>query len=293
MLDLITCMKSFVRAVETGSFSAVAREMHTSQPTISKQIAALEEYLDVQLLVRSTRAMNMTDEGMRFYEHCQHVLEVLSEAESSVGKRQKPSGTLKINCLAAFGQMQLLPRLKQFLDCYPEIKVDLNLSEHFVDLVGEGIDVAIRIGGSVDPSLISQPIGIARLVTVASVNYLEKFGEPQVPTDLLQHNCIIYTPQSTGNEWPFRGTTVKVKGNLQVNSSIAHRGAVLSGIGIGTAPLWVYSHEVQIQLVKVILAEYEREPLPIHAVYRRGRFQSAKVKCFIDFLLDEFDFGPS
>jgi DNA-binding transcriptional LysR family regulator len=282
-------MKSFVRTVETGSFSAVAREMNTSQPTISKQIAALEEYLDVQLLVRSTRTMNMTDEGIRFYEHCQQVLEALSEAESSVGKRQKPSGTLRINCLAAFGQMQLLPRLKQFLDRYPDIKVDLNMSEHFADLVGEGIDLGIRIGGSVDHNLISQPIGISRFVTVASVKYLKKFGEPQVPTDLLQHNCIVYTPQSTGNEWPFRGTTVKVQGNLQVNSSIAHRGAVLTDIGIGTAPMWAYSHEIQIQAVKVILAEYEIDPLPIHAVYRRGRFQSAKVKCFINFLLDEFN----
>jgi len=293
MLDLITCMKSFVRTVETGSFSAVAREMHTSQPTISKQIAALEEYLDVQLLVRSTRKVSMTDEGMRFYEHCQHVLETLSEAESSVGKRQKPSGILRINCVAAFGQIQVLPRLKQFLDRYPDIKVDLTISEHFVDLVGEGIDLAIRIGGSVDHSLISQTIGISRFVTVASVDYLEKFGEPQVPTDLLQHNCIVYTPQSTGNEWPFRGSTIKVKGNLQVNSSIAHRGAVLEGIGIGTAPMWAYSHEIQTQSVKVILAEYEREPLPIQAVYRRGRFQSAKVKCFIDFLLDELNIGLS
>lgn len=293
MLDLITCMKSFVRTVETGSFSAVAREMNTSQPTISKQIAALEEYLDVQLLVRSTRTMNMTDEGMRFYEHCQHVLEALSEAESSVGKRQKPSGMLRINCLAAFGQVQLLPRLKQFLNLYPDIKVDLNMSEHFVDLVGEGIDLAIRIGGSVDQSLISQPIGISRFVTIASVKYLEEFGEPQVPTDLLQHNCIVYTPQSTGNEWPFRGTTVKVKGNLQVNSSVAHRGAVLADIGIGTAPMWAYSNELQTQSVKVILAEYEREPLLIQAVYRRGRFQSAKVKCFISFLLDEFNLGLS
>ncbi|MEA5504401.1 LysR family transcriptional regulator [Halotia wernerae UHCC 0503] len=293
MLDLITCMKSFVRTVETGSFSAVAREMNTSQPTISKQIAALEEYLDVQLLVRSTRTMNLTDEGIRFYEHCQLVLEALSEAESSVGKRQKPSGMLRINCLAAFGQMQLLPRLKQFLDRYPGIKVDLNMSEYFADLVGEGIDLAIRIGGSVDHSLISQPIGISRFVTVASVKYLETFGEPQVPTDLLQHNCIVYTPQSTGNEWPFRGTTVKVQGNLQVNSSIAHRGAVLAGIGIGIAPMWVYSNEIQTQAVKIILAEYEIDPLPIHAIYRRGRFQSAKVKCFIDFLLDEFNLGLS
>jgi DNA-binding transcriptional LysR family regulator len=146
MSDLIACIKSFVRTVETGSFSAVAREMGTTQPTISKQIAALEDYLDVQLLVRSTRRVSLTDEGMRFYERCQFVLEALSEAESSVGKRRNPSGLLRLNCSVAFGQMQVLPRLKRFLDRYGDIKVDLTMSDHFVDLVGEGIDLAIRIG---------------------------------------------------------------------------------------------------------------------------------------------------
>jgi DNA-binding transcriptional LysR family regulator len=288
MLDLITCIKSFVRTVETGSFSAVAREMDTTQPTISKQIAALEEYLDVQLLVRSTRKVSLTDEGMRFYERCQPVLEALFEAESSVGKRQNPSGILRINCSVAFGQMQVLPRLKRFLDRYPDIKIDLTLSDHFVDLVGEGIDLAIRIGKFPDPNLISQPIGTFRFVVVASAAYLEKFGEPQVPTDLLHHNCIVYTRQSTGNEWHFRGTTVTVSGNLQVNNSMALREAVLAHIGVGSAPMWTFNNELQNRSVKVILTEYEPEPIPIQVVYRRGRFQSAKIKCFIDFLIDEF-----
>jgi len=288
MSDLIACIKSFVRTVETGSFSAVAREMGTTQPTISKQIAALEDYLDVQLLVRSTRRVSLTDEGMRFYEHCQSVLEALSEAESSVGKRQNPSGLLRLNCSVAFGQMQVLPRLQRFLDRYGDIKIDLTMSDHFVDLVGEGIDIAIRIGKFVDANLISQPLGTYGFVAVASAAYLEKFGEPQVPADLLYHNCIVYTRQSTGNEWHFRGTTVTVSGNLQVNNSMALREAVLANIGIGTSPIWAFSDELENQSVKVILKEYEPEPIPIQVVYRRGRFQSAKVKCFIDFLIDEF-----
>jgi DNA-binding transcriptional LysR family regulator len=193
MSDLITCIKSFVRTVETGSFSAVAREMDTTQPTISKQIAALEDYLDVQLLVRSTRQVSLTDEGMRFYERCQFVLEALSEAESSVGKRQNPSGLLRLNCSVAFGQMQVLPRLKRFFDRYADIKIDLTMSDHFVDLIGEGIDLAIRIGKFVDANVISQPLGTFRFVAIASAAYLEKFGEPQEPADLLHHNCIIRT----------------------------------------------------------------------------------------------------
>jgi DNA-binding transcriptional LysR family regulator len=276
-----------VRTVETGSFSAVAREMGTTQPTVSKQIAALEEYLDGQLLVRSTRKVSLTDEGMRFYERCQPLLEALSEAESSVGKRQNPSGILRVNCSVAFGQMQILPRLKQFLDRYPEIKIDLTMSDHFVDLIGEGIDLAVRIGKFLDPNLISQPIGTFRFVAVASAAYLEKFGEPQVPADLLHHNCIVYTRQTTGNEWHFRGTTVTVSGNLQVNNTMALCEAVLADIGIGTAPIWSFRDELQNQSVKVVLAAYEPEPIPIQVVYRRGRFQSAKVKCFVDFLVDE------
>lgn len=280
-----------MRTVETGSFSAVAREMGMTQPTISKQIAALEEHLDVQLLVRSTRKVSLTDEGMRFYEHCQPVLEALSEAESSVGRRQQPFGILRINCSVAFGQMQVLPRLKQFLDRYPEIKIDLTMSDRFVDFVEEGIDLAIRIGNFSDPNLISQAIGGFRFVTVASVAYLQKFGEPQVPADLLHHNCIVYTRQSTGNEWHFRDAVVTVGGNLQVNNSMAVREAVLANLGIGACPIWAFSEELQNQSVKVILADYEPEPIPIRVVYRRGRFQSAKIKCFIDFLIEQLRAG--
>ena len=281
-------MKSFVRTVEMGSFSAVAIELATTQPTISKQIAALEEYLDVQLLVRSTRKVSLTDEGERFYEYCQHVLAALAEAESSVGRRQQPSGILRVNCSVAFGQIQLIPRLKQFLDRYPDIQIDLTMSDHFVDLVEEGIDLAIRIGTFLDQTLISQPIGSSRFVAVAAVDYLEKFTEPQVPADLVQHNCIVYTRQSTGNKWQFRGTAVTVKGNLLVNNSAGLREAVAAGLGIGTSPIWAFSHDLENQSLKAILEPYEPDPLPIQAVYRRGRFQPAKVKCFIDFLMDEF-----
>jgi DNA-binding transcriptional LysR family regulator len=280
MLDRITCIKSFVRTVELGNFSAVARELGTTQPTISKQIAALEEYLDVQLLTRSPRQVAVTDEGDRFYQHCQNILELFSEAESSVGKRQQPSGILRVNCAVAFGQMQVVPRLKRFLDAYPEIKIDLTMSDRFVDLVEEGLDVVIRIGHFSDRNFIAQPMGVTRLVTVGAASYLKRWGEPKVPTDLTQHNCIVYTQQATRNEWQFRDTVIRVGGNLQVNNSMALREAVLAGLGIGTS-----------RSVRVILKEYEPDPLPIQAIYRRGRFQSAKVKCFVDFLIHEFEQG--
>jgi DNA-binding transcriptional LysR family regulator len=275
MIDLLTCIKSFVRTAETGSFSAVAREMNTTQPTISKQIAGLEAYLDVQLLRRSTRKMNL--------------LATLAEAESSVGSRQVPHGILRVNCSVAFGQMQIVPRLKQFLDRYPTLQVALTLSDYYVDLVAEGIDVAIRIGHHRDPNLISEPIAMARFVTVGSTAYFEKFPAPQAPADLIDHNCIVYTRQSTRNIWQFQGTTVTVSGNLQVNDSAALREAVIAGIGSGTSPLWAFSDALANGSIEIILKNYEPAPLPIQAVYQRGTFQPAKVKCWIDFLLEEFD----
>ncbi|MGQ4646371.1 LysR substrate-binding domain-containing protein [Lyngbya aestuarii] len=295
-MDRIACMKSFVRTVETGSFSAVARELETTQPTISKQIAALEEYLDVQLLTRSTRSLNLTDDGEHFYDHCQRVLEAVAEAEASVGRRKRPSGLLRVSCPVSFGQFQIMPRLKAFIDAYPEIKIDLMMKDCFVDLVEEGVDLAIRIGQAKDTSLISHQIGTTRRVTVASKAYFQQAGEPQKPEDLTEQNCIVYTPLSTGNEWHFQARNglakIKVTGNFKTDSSVAIRQAVLSGIGIAVAPVWLFSDEFHRGTLQVVLQEYQPTPLPICAVYKRSRFQSAKVSCFIDFLADEFRVDP-
>lgn len=291
-MDRLACMKSFVRTVETGSFSAVAREQDTTQPTISKQIAALEEYLDVQLLVRSTRTLSLTDEGARFYEQCQRVLEAVAEAESSVGQRQKPVGVLRVSCPVAFGQVQIMPRLRAFLDRYPDLKIDLMMTDSFVDLIEEGVDLTIRIGNVQDTSLVKHHIGTTQRVTIGHQSYFDRAGEPQTPEDLVQHNCIIYTRLTTGNEWHFDSPQgaiqVTVSGNFQTNSSIAIRAAVYAGLGIAVSPVWLFGDAIQSGSLKVILASYQPVPLPIYAVYRRGRFMSAKVRYFIDFLSHEF-----
>lgn len=287
-MDRIAWMQSFVRTVETGSFSAVARELETTQPTISKQIAALEEYLDVQLLTRSTRTLNLTEAGEQFYQQCLRVLETLAEAEASVGERKKLSGTLRVNCPVSFGQLQIVPRIKTFLQRYPDIKLDLMMNDGFVDLVEEGVDLAIRIGNYQDTSLICQRIGTTRRVTLASPEYFEKNGEPQKPQDLIHHNCIVYTRLSTGNEWYFQSKDktikVEVSGNFQANNSTAIREAVLSGIGISVLPVWLFGDCINSGKLKVILNEFQPTHLPIYGVYRRGKFVPAKVRCFINFL---------
>jgi len=296
-MDRLDCIQSFVRVVETGSFSAVARESNTTQPTISKQIAALEDYLDVQLLTRSTRKLQLTQEGEQFFEHCQSLLDVVAEAEASVGRRQTPSGILRVNCPVAFGQHQVVPYLKRFLDRYPDLKLDLALSDQFADLVEAGIDLAIRIGQIHEPTLIVHRIGVTRRVTVAAVEYFHNRPEPTTPEDLVEHNCIVYTRLTTGNEWHFQHPTgdtiqVTVTGNLQVDNSTAIREAVLSGLGIAVCPIWLLGDLIQSDRLKVILNDYQPMSLPIQAVYRRGRFIPAKVQCFVEYFTNEFKLNP-
>jgi DNA-binding transcriptional LysR family regulator len=296
-MDRLDCVHTFVRAVETGSFSAVARELNTTQPTISKQIAALEEHLDVQLLNRSTRRLQLTQEGERFLEHAQRLLDTAAEAEASVGQRQKPSGMLRVSCPAAFGQLQVMPYIKGFLDRYPDIKLNLMLNDRMIDFVEESMDVAIRIGQVHDSSLITQRIGLTRRVTVATADYLEQRSQPQTPEDLTEHNCIVFTRLSTGNIWHFQSPTgeviqVPVSGNLQIDNSTAMRVAVMSGLGIAVCPVWLLGELIQSEQIRVILKDYQPTSLPIHAVYRRGRFVPAKVRCFIDYFTSEFKLNP-
>jgi DNA-binding transcriptional LysR family regulator len=295
-MDRIACMQTFVRAIEMKSFSAVAREQQTTQPTISKQIAALEKYLGVQLITRSTTNLSLTEEGKRYYQYCQQILETVAEAEASLTGKERATGILRLGCPVLFGEKQIVPRLKAFMKHYPDVKIDLMMADSFVDIVENGLDLLIRIGNRPDSSLISHRIGTTRRVTVATTGYFEQAGEPQTPDDLVDRDCIVYTHLSTGNEWHFQGTdgTIKVQvgGCFQTNSSVAIRAAVLSGLGIAVAPVWMFGDEIYRGDLKVVLEDYQPTPLPINGVYRRSRFYPAKITCFIDFLEAEFKLDP-
>jgi DNA-binding transcriptional LysR family regulator len=296
MMDRIACMQSFVRAIEMNSFSAVAREQQTTQPTISKQIAALEKYLGVQLIVRSTTHLSLTEEGKKYYLYCQQILETVAEAEANLIGKEKATGILRLGCPVLFGQMQIVPRLKAFMTRYPEVKIDLMMTDHFVDMVEEGLDLMIRIGNRQDNALISQRIGTTRRVTVATVGYFEQAGVPTIPKDLEHHQCIVYTRLATGNEWHFQGKEglikVQVGGCFQTNSSVAIRAAVLSGLGIAVAPVWMFGDEIYRGDLEVVLPDYQPTPLPIHGVYRRSRFYPGKISYFMDYLAEEFRLDP-
>jgi DNA-binding transcriptional LysR family regulator len=292
-MDLLSGMRLFARVVETGGFTTVARESRTSQPTISRTIAALESHLGVRLLNRSSRAVTLTDDGKQFYQRARAALEAVAEAEGSVGRRHgEPSGLLRLGTPVAFGRLHVTPLIPSFLGRYPSVGVELVMNDGFVDLVGEGLDLAVRVGNLADPSLVARPIGMTRRVTVAASSYLDRCGIPSTPAELAQHDCVIYTRLATGQRWHFEGNDgpvqVDVHGRFSADNSEAVREAVIGGAGIAVLPVWLFKDEVDRGLVRLILEQFEPTPLPIHAVYPSRRLLSAKVRAMIDFLAVEF-----
>lgn len=296
-MDLLGPMRTFVRVVEAGSFTAVASEQNTTQPTISRQVAALEEYLGARLLTRTTRALTLTDDGRAFYEHALRALEAVGEAENAVGRRQaKPTGTLRLAVPVVLGRRHIVPRLARFLARYPEVTIDLAMNDGFVDLVEQGIDLAIRVGEITDQSLVARKIGMVRRLTVASPAYLKANGSPRTPDDLKRHDCIVYTRLATGNQWHFESSdgplSVNVSGRFRVDNSEAVREGLLAGLGIAVIPAFAFSDEITRGVVKVLLKAYEPKLLPLNAVYPSRRYVPLRVRAMIDFLAHELEIDP-
>jgi DNA-binding transcriptional LysR family regulator len=297
-MDRLEAMQMFVRIVETGSFSAVARELGTTQPTISKQLTALEQRVKTRLLNRSTRSLSLTDSGASFYERCKQIIEEVQEAEGALGRLQATlTGTLHLNSSIALGQLFLTPLMLKFQNLYPDLTVELSLNDRIIDLVEEGVDLAVRLGRLADSSLVARRLGSTRRLLCATAGYLEEHGEPRRPEDLAEHNCLLYLYLSSGNEWVFKGADgeihVRVQGNFKANNAYAIREAVLAGVGIALLPDWMVHDQVDRGEVKPLLPEFATQPLEINAVYPSSRHLSAKVRTLIDFLQTEFAAIPA
>ena len=292
-MDTLEAMAVFVRVIERGSFSAVAREMGTSQPTISKQIAALEQRLGGRLFARSTRQLFLTDEGKRYYEHCLQILSAVDNAEHSFQSGQeRVAGQIRIASSGSFARAQIAPRLRGFLELYPEVSVDLQLSDGVVDLVHEGIDVAIRIGELKDSSLVARLLGQTRRQLFAAPAYLDRYGVPTTLDGLTEHNCLVFNQLENSSNWRFehRGKlhSVQVKGNVRSNNSEAIRQMVLDGLGISLSPSWLFREDLNAGRVRPILEMHSPSTMPIHAVSPPDRRQSARVRALVDYLRDAF-----
>jgi DNA-binding transcriptional LysR family regulator len=297
-MDRLQLMETFVRVVETGNFSAVAREERSTQSSISKQVQALETLLGAKLLVRSTRSHALTEAGKRYYERCRQVLDTLEEARVEIQRTENEiSGVLRVAAPVAFGRLHIVPRLGAFFARYPQLKIDLQLDDSFVDLVVGGIDVAFRVGELKDSRLIARRIGTAHRAALASPGYLAQHGEPQHPSELRAHQCLVYTGLANLNEWSFQGEdgarhTVHVGGHLQSNSSEAIRQAVVEGLGICYTPQWVYGDDIRAGRVKPILTGYRLPPLPLNVVFQPARRPSLKIGHFVSFFADAFSRDP-
>ena len=288
-MNKLDAMAIFVRAVERGSFSAVARELQSSQPNISKQIGALEAALGGRLFVRSTRKLMLTGEGERYYTECRQILAAIDTAEHSFKTgREEIAGSLRVASSVSFGRSWLAPRIGAFLARHPGIRIHLQLSDRNEDIVGEGIDVALRFGALRDSNLVSRTIGDMHRAVFATPGYLAQHGTPAKPADLLRHNCLVFTLLPSVNAWSFtrkgKTMTVAIGGNATSNSSEAIRAMVLSGSGMSLSPLWQFEEDLEAGRVVRLLPEYQIPPLAIHAVFPNRR-QSARVAAFVDYVV--------
>ncbi len=300
-MDRLSAMQTFVRVVESGSFSAVAREAQATQSAVSKQVAALERALGAKLLSRTTRSLALTEEGERYFDQARRLVAEIAEAEASLRRgEQQLSGWLRVAASVGFGRLKLLPLVTTFLASHPGVKIDLRLNDGFIDLVEQGIDVAVRIGELADSSLVARRIGTTQRVLIASRKYMRSLPKGlkalRTPEDLAQHNCIVYTELATQNAWSFSAgpgasapvgstTTIRTHGNLQTNSSEVVRAAVLSGMGIGFSPTWLFEDEMPHGDLQRLLPDWAAAPIPMHAVSPSQRRHSAKVRAFTDHLV--------
>ena len=297
-MDLLAAFRLFVRVAETGSFSAVAREIGTTQPAVSRQVAALEEHLGARLLQRTTRRLALTEDGRDLLGHARHVLDCVEEAETAVGRRHRgPSGLVRLAAPANFGRLYVAPRMRRLLDRYPDLSVELHMSDAVSDLVADGIDLAIRGGAVSEASLVARRIGSSARYVVASAEYLDRHGEPAHPSDLARHACIVFLGGAHPHEWHFNGpseaVTVPIDGRFRTSSSEALREAVVSGLGVALFSGWAFSAELASGQVRAVLRDFLAEPLPIHAVYPSRRNLAPRTRAVIDFLVDEFRLDPA
>lgn len=297
-MDHIAAIRTFVRVVESASFSAAAREAGVGQPAISKQITALEAHLGAQLLRRTSRSLSLTEAGQDFYEAAVRLVDDLAAAESRVGRGQTaPSGLVRVTVAPVLGRLHVVPRLPAFFARYPDIIVEAMVTDRVVNLVEEGVDLAIHNGELHDSTLVVRKIATTPVITVASPEYLRMHGEPTTPSELDAHSCVIFAPRGAPKAWGFKGKFGEIayrpKGSFRTNDADHIRTAVLCHLGLAHTPGWLFAPEIASGDVRRVLREHEPSPLPISAVHPAGRRLSTKVRVFIDFLAEIFAQEPS
>ncbi|SAL30604.1 LysR family transcriptional regulator [Caballeronia sordidicola] len=292
-LDRFLLMTCFARAVETGSFSAAARDLGLGQPNVSRYVAALEEHLQSRLLLRTTRRLALTPEGERYYAEVRRILDAVAESESSLRDEAEPTGWLRVACPTSLAHAFVMPQVPAFLARYPRLALDLQISDRYVNLVDEGAELAIRIGHLEDSALKARRVGLFERVCVASAAYVARHGAPREPDDLRAHECIVYTLLSSGGTWRFRDSEIHVSGRLRINSPQAIQEAVISGVGIAYGPRWLFEAGLESGELQLLLSGYEAPPVPIQILYVANRLLPRRAIVFMDFIAQAFSDVPA
>jgi DNA-binding transcriptional LysR family regulator len=283
-------MRTFVRVAERGSLSAVARELGVGQSTVTRHLRELEEAVGVSLLSRTTRRVTMTDEGSRYYTNSVQILRLVEQAaEEARGERGAPAGTIRISCTAAIGVLHFSRLVFAFQDQFPDISIDLNLTDERVDLVREGLDIALRLGPLTDSSMRLIALGQSRRVLVASPHYLTIRGRPTLPTDLRGHDGIRMSNIAGSDSLHLVGPSdsdhvVPFGGRLRVDHGLAAREALVAGRGIAPAHLWLVGDLLASGDLEVVLPHYAPAPVPLNLLIVPERAGIARVRLLIDFL---------
>lgn len=291
-------MVVFARVVETGGFTTAAHDLGLSKATVSKQVARLEERLGARLLNRTTRRLHLTDAGQTYYDGSARILADVEEVERAVAQLQsRPSGVLKVSCPVSFGQRFVASAVAEFMAELPDLRVEMVLSDRFVEIIEEGFDVAIRIGKLPDSSLVARKLAPMRRYVCATPEYFETYGRPKHPNDLAAHNCLLYTYEATGTRWRLKGpdgpVTVQVSGSLHVNNGDFIRQVVLCGAGVGFLPGFIVDTDIREGRVQAVLEEWSESDAAVFAVYPHRRHVAAKVRSFVDFMAERFAKRPT
>ena len=291
--DLLDGMAVFVGVINAGSFTAAANALGHSTSYVSKEITRLEKRLGSRLLNRTTRTISLTDAGRAYFERCSQIVIDAENAERSINQLQeKPSGLLRINAPGSFGSKYLLNILPQFMHRYPEVKLEVEFNDRLINVVEEGFDVVIRVGEIKDSNLVARKFTSSRAVVVASPDYIQRKGCPKQVEDLTQHDCIAYSLLPTPTQWSFYKngvrSSVTVEPRAMCNSAEIEIAMVVQGIGVTRLPLFTCEKEVERGELKIILDDYDQIKYDVFAVYPHRQYLTAKVRAFVDFLVDEF-----
>jgi DNA-binding transcriptional LysR family regulator len=288
-------MAVFAKVVESASFAAAARHFDISPAMVSKHVSTLEERLGVRLLNRTTRRVSATEVGQDYYERSLRILSDLDDADRAAGNLQTaPRGLLRVTTSVSFGARQLAPLVAEYLAAYPDVSIELSLHDHFVDLLQERIDLAIRLGTLSDSSLIARKLCAVEMVLCASPGYLKANGTPQKPRDLIKHNCLTHPASRV---WTFidRGgkeEVIRISGRLSANAGDALLALVVKDAGIALAPDYLVGDDLTAGRLIRLLPDYTTRDTPVYAVYPHSQYLSAKTRTFIDFLASRFAHLP-